>query len=248
MKVVILCGGKGSRLSSPSDNTPKPLALVQGKPIIWHIMKIYDYFGYNDFILPLGFGGDKIKEYFYTYDWKNYDFIKYGGENKIKLLQQPEKWTITMIDTGDETMTGGRIKRIEHLIDEDTFMLTYGDGLCDINIDKLLQYHNNMGKIATVTGIARKSQYGVLTIKDGLALSFEEKSDLDGIINGGFFVFNKDIFKYIDNNDSCIFEQAPLKALTKDEQLAVYLHEGTWIAIDTYKDLMSANENWKPLI
>ncbi|AGK97901.1 sugar phosphate nucleotidyltransferase [Clostridium pasteurianum] len=245
MKVVILCGGKGSRLASPTENNPKPLAIVNGKPIIWHIMKIYMKYGFNDFVLPLGFGGDKIKEYFWNYEWKNKNFIKDTTNDDIKLLNKPENWRITFVDTGIDTMTGGRIKKIEKYIDEDTFMLTYGDGLSDINIKTLLDYHNSKAKIATVTGIQRKSQYGILTIENGIAKSFDEKSKLDGIINGGFFILNTKVFNYISDDESCIFEQDPLKNLAKQLQLAVYLHKGYWLSIDTYKDLSIANKTWK---
>lgn len=243
MKVVILCGGKGSRLSL-EQNIPKPLALVHGKPILWHIMKTYMHYGFNEFILPLGFGGDKIKEYFYNYEWKNYNFIK--DNSSIRLLQKSEDWKISFIDTGIDTMTGGRIKKIQPYIEEDTFMLTYGDGLSDINMDNLLKFHYKKGKIATVTGIKRQSQYGILTLKDGIAESFDEKSSLDGIINGGYFVLNKKIFNYIDNKDNCVFEQEPLKALVKESQLAVYMHNGFWASIDTQKDLITANEVFNP--
>lgn len=245
MKVVILCGGKGSRLASPTDQKPKPLAMVNGKPIIFHIIKIYMKYGFNDFILPLGFGGEKIKEYFWNYEWKNKDFIKDSANDTIKFLDKPESWKITFVDTGLDTMTGGRIKKIQKYIDEDVFMLTYGDGISDINIKDLLNYHYSKGKIATVTGIERKSQYGILNVENGIAKSFEEKSKLDGIINGGFFVLNNKVFDYIEDSDECIFEEKPLRDLAKQSELSVYLHKGYWIAIDTFKDLMNANKTWK---
>ena len=245
MKVVILCGGKGTRLGSPNEIIPKTLALVSGKPIIWHIMNMYSSYGFNEFILPLGFGGDKIKEYFWNYEWKNYNFTKILGSDNVTFLNKPNNWKVTFIDTGIETMTGGRIKKIEKFIDEDTFMLTYGDGLSDINIANLLKFHKEKGKAVTVTGVERKSQYGILTEKDGLVTTFEEKSKLDGIINGGFFVMNKKSFDYIDDNDECVFEQEPLRNLVKSEELAVYNFKGYWTAIDTNKDLIYANETWK---
>ncbi len=245
MKVVILCGGKGLRLKTDNDSIPKPLAMVKGKPIIWHIMKQYSKFGFHEFILTLGYKGEKIKEYFMNYEWLNFDFEKDYGQNKINLLQQPENWKITFIDTGTNTMTGGRIKRIEKYIDTDTFMMAYGDGLADINIPELLQYHKQKGKVATVTGIERKSLYGILTVRDGIAESFEEKTKLEGIVNGGFFVLNKGIFNYIDNNDNCIFEKQPMAKIADEGELAVYPHKGQWIAIDTYKDLLEANKSWR---
>lgn len=245
MEVVILCGGKGTRLNSAYNNTPKPLVMINGKPLIWHIINIYDKFGYNEFVLPLGYGGDKIKEYFYNYEWMNHDFSKDFEKNKTILLQKPPKWKITFIDTGIETMTGARIKRIEKYISSDTFMLTYGDGLSDIDINQLIDYHKSKGKIATVTGIEKTSQYGILKVKDGIATSFDEKSKLDGIINGGFFVLNKKIFDYLSDEDDCIFEKEPLNKLATEGELAVYLHQGYWTAVDTYKDLLEATKTWK---
>ncbi|WP_040212823.1 sugar phosphate nucleotidyltransferase [Clostridium polynesiense] len=244
MKVVILCGGRGSRLKSEKDNTPKPLALVRGKPLIWHIINIYRKFGYKDFILPLGYGGDLIKEYFYNYQWKNSNFSIDYSKSETQLLSSHEDWKVTLIDTGIDTMTGGRIKRIEKYIDEDNFMLTYSDGLCNIDINKLLKHHLDKGKIATVTGIARKSQYGIMEVKDGLAVDFKEKKSLDGIINGGFFVLNKKIFQYLWDDSSCIFEEEPLRQLASQENLAVFMHKGIWLAVDTYKDLKEADKVW----
>lgn len=244
MKVVILCGGKGTRLGS-TETIPKTLALVSGKPIIWHIMNIYSSYGFNDFILPLGFGGDKIKEYFWNYEWKNYDFTKELGSNSVTFFNNPAKWKVTFVDTGIETMTGGRIKKIEKFINEDTFMLTYGDGLSDININNLLKFHKEKGQVVTVTGVERKSQYGILTEEDGIATTFDEKSKLDGIINGGFFVMDKKVFNYIKDDNDCIFEQEPLRNLVKSGELAVYNFKGYWTAIDTNKDLIYANETWR---
>ncbi|WP_461207370.1 sugar phosphate nucleotidyltransferase [Clostridium sp. DL1XJH146] len=245
MKVVILCGGKGLRMRGGNDEMPKPMALVKDKPILWHIMKAYSNFGFNEFILPLGYKGGNIKEYFVNYKWRNSSFttgfnketIEYHDDIDIK------DWKITFVDTGLETMTGGRVKRIEKYIDGDTFMLTYGDGLSNINIGKLLEFHNEKGKIATVTAVERKSQYGILKVKDGIVESFDEKTKLDGLINGGFFVLNRRIFNYLDG-DSCIFEKEPLRKLVKEGELSVYKHNGYWKAIDTLKDLKVANETW----
>jgi glucose-1-phosphate cytidylyltransferase len=245
MKAVILCGGRGTRLASLSENMPKSLALVKGKPIIWHIMKIYMSYGINEFILPLGFGGDKIKEYFWNYEWKNHDFIMDKVSNSVKILQSEERWKLTFIDTGLETMTGGRIKKIEKYIDEDTFMLTYGDGLSDINLNNLLKFHKDKNKIATLTGIERKSQYGVLDVKDGIATAFEEKSKLDGVINGGFFVLDSRVFDYLHDSEDCIFEREPLMKLADQGELAVYIHKGYWRSVDTYKDLEAVNKTWE---
>ena len=247
LKVVILCGGKGTRIKEIAEENPKALISIGGRPIIWHIMNIYYSYGFNDFILPIGYKGEKIKEYFIGSQWRNNDFVIDNRENdfKITILQDSEKWRITFIDTGEETMTGSRIKWVEPYIKENEFMLTYGDGLADININDLLTYHRHRGKIATMTGIKSNSQYGMLEVCDGIAHKFVEKPETDQIINGGFFVLNKQIFDYIyDDEGKCIFEQEPLSKLVKDKQLAVYSHEGFWMAVDTYKDYLAINENW----
>lgn len=245
MKVVILCGGKGTRMVEPTYDNPKPLSMIGGKPILWHIMKIYSYYGYNDFILLLGYKGEKIKEYFMEYNWKNCDFVLDIHDGNFKLLAEPENWKITFLDTGIDTMTGGRIKKVEKYIGEETFMLTYGDGLSDVNINELLAFHKLKNKILTLTGITRKSQYGILSVENDIATSFHEKSQIEGIINGGFFILNKDVFNYLSNTDECIFEQDPLINLVKDKQLAVFPHNGFWTAIDTFKDLIEANKAWE---
>lgn len=245
MKVVILCGGKGTRMSELTNEVPKPLVTVGEKPLLWHIMKLYKHYGVDDFILLLGYKGDKIKEYFMNYEWKNHSFTLDTSTGSIQILEQAEKWKITFLDTGLETMTGGRIKQAEKYIGNETFMLTYADGLSNVNLSDLLKFHKRIGTIATVTGINKISQYGTLTVKDGKAESFHEKSQSDGIINGGFFVMEPKVFEYITDHPNCIFEQEPLKNLTMDRQLAVYLHEGFWKAADTYKNVLELNEMWK---
>ena len=245
MKVVILCGGKGTRMKEVTDDTPKPLAPVGEKPILWHIMKTYMHYGLNDFILLLGYKGEKIKEYFMNYHWRYQDFLLDGKENKIELFGEMPKWKIMFIDTGIDTMTGGRIKQAEEYIEEDTFMLTYGDGIADIRIDKLLEFHNSHKKIATVTGITKENQYGTLVVENNIAKSFLEKPKGKDIINGGFFVLNREVFSYIDNYSDCIFERKPLMKLAESQQLAVYFHNGFWKAMDTYKDLIDVNMIWE---
>ncbi|WZL71497.1 sugar phosphate nucleotidyltransferase [Clostridiaceae bacterium 35-E11] len=245
MKVMILCGGKGSRMKEVTDDIPKPLSMIDGKPILWHIMKIYAHYGFNDFILLLGYKGEKIKEYFMDCRWKNHNFILDNATGNIQLLQPADSWKITFLDTGLDTMTGARIKKAQDYIGNETFMLTYGDGVANINIKELLAFHKEKRKIATVTGISKKSQYGTLRVRDGIAQSFQEKSQIEGIINGGFFVLNPQVFNYLSKDKGCIFEQEPLMNLAKDTELAVYLHKETWIAIDTYKDLLTADEIFK---
>lgn len=248
MKVVILCGGYGMRMRELTEHAPKPLAIVGGKPILWHLMKLYSKYGFDDFILPLGYMGEKIKEYFMNYDWKQNDFILdfSNDEKKILFLKKPEKWKITFVDTGADTMTGGRIKRIQPFIKGDTFFMTYGDGLCDVNISELLEYHWEKGKIATLTGIQKKSQYGILKVKDGVATGFGEKTEIEGLINGGFFVLNNEIFNYLPG-DQCVFEKEPLSKLSEEGQLAVYQHSGFWQAVDTYKELQDMEKDWNDI-
>jgi len=241
MKVVILCGGKGLRMYELTEDMPKPMAPVCGKPMLWHIMMNYKYFGFNDFILLLGYKGEKIKEYFIDYNWKQHDFVLDTGSGSIRLLNENETFHITFLDTGIDTMTGGRIKRARKYIGNETFMLTYGDGLSNVDLRKLLAYHRKMGRIATVTGINKKTQYGVLTVENGIATSFREKESSGGLINGGFFVFEPAIFDYITDDTNCVLEQEPLKNLARDGQLAVYFHDGFWTACDTYGDILKIN-------
>jgi len=245
LKTIILCGGKGQRMTSPNEDMPKPMAMVNGKPLLHHIMKIYSKYGYNDFILPLGYKGDKIKEYFMNFEWKNSDFIKTTNENNIQMFDDIDKFKITFINTGISTMTGARIKRVSKYIDTDQFMITYGDGLANINIDELIDFHNKKGKICTVIGVQKKSQYGILGIENDIAISFNEKESIDGIINGGFFVCNKEFLDYLSDDEGCVLEQEPLRKLIADKQLAVYSHNDIWMSVDTYKDLQNANEIWK---
>ena len=242
MQVAILCGGMGTRMKEKTEDMPKSLAMIGNKPIIWHIMKIYSFYGYNEFILLLGYKGEYFKEYFRNYEWKNNDFILETRGSSIKLLSQAEDWKITFVDTGLNTMTGGRIKKLENYLNGDTFMLTYGDGLADIDIDKLIEFHREKGKTATVTGIEKKSQFGILSVENGISTSFQEKSNTEGLINGGFFVLNKDVLKYINEDENCIFEQEPLKNLATNRDMAVYQHRGFWTCIDTYKDLLEVNK------
>ena len=245
MKVVILCGGKGTRMRELTTEIPKPLVKVGDRPILWHIMKSYQQYGFNEFILLLGYKGEKIKEYFMDYEWKNHSFTMDASTGEIKVFGQPEKWKITFVDTGINAMTGSRIKQAKDIIGNESFMLTYGDGLSDINLPELIKFHRNKGTVATVTGIQRKSQFGTLTVNQGLAESFEEKTKTEGTINGGFFILKPEIFTYLTDDKDCIFEEEPMKKLTADGQLSVYPHEGYWTAIDTYKNVLELNKMWE---
>lgn len=242
MKVVILCGGKGLRMHELTEDMPKPMALVCGKPMLWHIMKLYKHYGFDDFILLLGYKGERIKEYFMDYEWKQHSFRLDTQKGNLELLEKTEDWKITLLDTGVETMTGSRIKKAQEHIGNEPFMVTYGDGLSDIDLKKLLAFHHEKGLLATVTGIDKKTQYGTLTVENGVAKSFREKQSSSGIINGGFFVFEPGFFDYLTDDTNCILEQEPLRNLAYDGQLAVYPHEGFWTACDTYNDIIQINK------
>jgi len=219
MKAVILCGGKGTRLKEQTEKIPKPLVKLDNYPIVQHVMSIYAKHGINDFILCLGYKGDLLRKYFE--DKNNFD----------------QNWNVELIDTGAKTMTGGRIKRIEQYIQEDSFFVTYSDGVGDVDINELLNYHKQKGTIGTLTGVALRSQFGVLDIEDGLVKAFKEKPIIEDLtINTGFFVFNKEIFNYLKGDD-CILEQEPLEKLTSEDELAVYKHKGFWACMDTQKDV-----------
>ena len=247
MKVVILCGGKGTRMREETEYRPKPLVEIGGIPILWHIMKIYSHYGFNDFVLCLGYKGNMIKEYFLNFEWFANDFTLSMGNGKGKVTTHAhslENWNITFADTGEETDTGGRVKKIEKYIEDDFFFLTYGDGLADINIVNLLSYHNSKNKIGTVTGARPQLRYGVLEVTEsGLANSFAEKPMINGMINGGFYVLNKEIFEYLTNNSN--LERDTMPKLAKDGQLAVFEHRGFWQAMDTYKEVEEFNRQWK---
>lgn len=243
MKVAILCGGKGTRMREITEDIPKPLAMIGNRPILWHIMKIYHHYGFNDFVLLLGYKSDLIKEYFVDYVWKSNSFIL-NRDGSTEMLQSPEKWKVTFLDTGEDTMTGGRINRAKEILGKECFMLTYGDGLANINLKRLLDFHRKKRCIATVTGIKKTNQYGVLAVENDIATDFTEKPPCNDIINGGFFVMNHQVFDYIADDDRCIFEKEPLVKLAKDQQLAVYRHDGFWTAMDTYKDVMDVNTLW----
>ncbi|WP_094228679.1 glucose-1-phosphate cytidylyltransferase [Methanolobus psychrotolerans] len=249
MKVAILCGGMGTRLREETEYKPKPMVEIGDKPILWHIMKIYSTYGFNDFVLCLGYKGDVIKDYFYDYKMRNNDFSINLASGDIKLHNSAEcdDWNVTLVNTGLNSMTGARIKRIEKYIgDDDALMVTYGDGVADLNISDLLEYHRSHKKIGTVTGVYPPSRYGELKLNGDNVLSFEEKPDTNvAPISGGFFVFNREIFDYLDEDENCILEKEPLASLATDGELNVYRHEGFWQCMDTYRDYTLLNNIWK---
>jgi glucose-1-phosphate cytidylyltransferase len=239
MKTVILCGGLGTRLREETEFKPKPMVEVGGKPILWHIMRNYAAYGCKEFILCLGYKGEVIRNYFLEYDLLNSDFtIRLGSKEVTRhaVFHDESDWQVTLAETGLNTMTGGRIKRIEKYIDGDTFMATYGDGLANIEIPRLLDFHRRKKCVATVTAVRPLARFGELTVNGDLVESFREKPQLQsGWINGGFFVFDRKIFSYLD--EKCVLEKEPLERLAAEGQLAVYRHEGYWRCMDTYRDL-----------
>lgn len=247
MEAVIFCGGKGTRIKSYSA-IPKTLLEVNDKPIICHIMELFSQYGINDFILPLGYKGDRIKEYFNSYHINQSNYKLSLADNRIEYSDElKHQWNITFVDTGRETQTGARLKMVEKYITGNQFFVTYGDGMADVNIHHLLAYHNKMKRIATVTGVDYKSDYGIITVKEGVATAFREKPTLSLIINGGFFVFNKSVFQFLSDDPNSRLETSVMKKLTRIDELAVYKHNGFWISIDTYKDLMNARFNMRLL-
>ena len=244
MKVVILAGGFGTRISEESINKPKPLIDIGGKPIIWHIMKYYSSFGFDDFIICAGYKQNCLKEYFANYYVNNADITFDMKNNTMEVHQSnSEEWKVTVVDTGLYTMTGGRVKRIERYVENEPFMLTYGDGVSDVDIDKLIQYHKSMGKVATVTAVMPGGRFGAIDISNsGIVKSFVEKKREDGgWINGGYMVLEPAIFDYIDG-DSTIMEKKPFEMLASENNLAAYKHFGFWQCMDSMKDHSTLEE------
>jgi len=249
MKVVILCGGIGTRLKEETEYKPKPMVKIGEKPILWHVMKMYAHYGIKDFVLSLGYKGEIIKEYFYNYEILSNDFtIELGNKKHIEIhSNNAEKdWRVTLADTGDKTLKGARLKRVEKYINDDQFMLTYGDGIANVNIENLLEFHRNHGKLATVTGINPSSRFGELKIKGDKVEAFSEKpKNGAGLINGGFFVFNRGIFDYLLEDENCDLEIGPLEKIAAEGQLMVYKHKGFWACMDTIRDMEYLNKLWR---
>ena len=248
MKVVILAGGWGTRLGQQVEAIPKPMVLIGNKPILWHIMKIYSHYGFNEFVICLGVRAEVIKSYFYQYDKINSDFTIDLSSGDIEYYGSHTEceWKVTLVDTGLNTLKGGRIKRVEKYLDSEINMLTYGDGLADIDLNKLLEFHKSHNKLVTVTGVHRPSRFGELIEKDGQVQSFKEKPQFSkGLVNGGFMVFNKELFTYLTADEDCDFETGPLEMLAKTGQVMVYKHEGNWDCMDHERDVVYLNELWK---
>ncbi|MDB9512754.1 glucose-1-phosphate cytidylyltransferase [Kamptonema animale CS-326] len=247
MQVVILAGGLGTRLREETEFRPKPLVDVGGHPILWHIMKIYAHYGFRDFIVCLGYRGNMIKEYFLNYEAMNNDFtICLGRQNSIRYHgeHQEQDFNVTLAETGQETMTGGRVKRIEKYITDDIFMVTYGDGVADVDIAAVVDFHKSHGKLATITTVRPISRFGILNVDDlGQVQQFTEKPQLDGWVSAGYLVLNRQIFDYLGGDD-CILEREPLERLAAERQLMAYRHNGFFFAMDTYREYKYLNELW----
>jgi glucose-1-phosphate cytidylyltransferase len=248
LQVVILCGGRGTRLGQESEIRPKPLVEIGGKPILWHIMKHYARYGHKEFILCLGYKGEMIKEYFLNYEYMENDItVELGGKPKVThhSTHSEDGWKVTLANTGLESATGTRVKKIEKFIKGDTFMLTYGDGVSDINLDKLLKFHHSHGKVATITAVHPPARFGELDIVDGHVSVFSEKPQTSaGGINGGFQVYNRRMFEYLTDDDKCALEHKPLQDLVKDNELMAYEHEGFWQCMDTVRELTILRDLW----
>ncbi len=246
MKTVILCGGRGTRLGEHGASVPKALIEIGEQPVIWHLLKIYAHYGFDDFVLCLGFLSDKIKRFFIERQWLNADFTIDANSNQslLEMNKAFENWRVTFAETGLETNTGGRLKKVQkYLVGEETFFVTYGDGLANINLDELLRFHKSHGKIATLTAVHPRTNFGIIKLDgENLVSEFHEKPVMNEWINGGFFVFNREIFDYLDEN--CILEREPLERLAQEKQLAAFPHEKFWKCVDTYKDNIEFNELW----
>lgn len=247
MKVVILAGGFGTRISEESHLKPKPMIELGDRPILWHIMKIYSHYGFNEFIICLGYKQHIVKEFFSNYFLHTSDVTFDLMNNYMEVHNQTaEPWKVTLVDTGLHTMTGGRVKRIQKYIGNETFLLTYGDGVCDVEIDKLVNFHKSHGKSATITAVNAGQRFGVLDLNTNNQITaFREKSDNDGnLVNAGFMVLNPDIFDNIDD-DSTILERDPLERLAGKGELMAYKHKGFWQCMDTIRDKQKLEELWE---
>ena len=242
IQVCILCGGTGTRLKEQTEFLPKPLIQIGGKPMIWHIMKIYAHYGFTDFVLSLGYKQECFKNYFAHFYEINHDMVL--TELGISWKAIWEKWRVVLSDTGINTLKGARLKRIETYIKGDTFLCTYGDGLSDVNIHELLAFHKSHGKIATITGVHPSPRFGEIHHVNGLVQAFSEKPQGECLMNGGFMVFNRGIFDYLSEDESCDLETGCFDALTEDKELMVFPHTGYWSCMDTLKDVGILQNEW----
>lgn len=246
MKVVILAGGLGTRISEETVVRPKPMVEIGGKPILWHIMKIYSAHGIHDFIICLGYKGYMIKEYFANYFLHMSDVTFDMIHNKMEVHQHSaDPWQVTLIDTGDQTMTGGRLKRVQSYLDDEDFCFTYGDGVSDVDVTRLITFHKSQKTIATLTGVQPPGRFGALNVKRNRVIEFQEKPVGDGgYINGGFFVLSPKVFDYIQGDDT-VWEHGPMERLAREGQMSAYVHKGFWQPMDTLRDKNYLEELWQ---
>jgi len=248
MKTIILAGGWGTRLGQLSESIPKPMMTIGNKPVLWHIMKIYSYYRFNDFIIALGVKGHIIKDYFFNFESRSNDFTVDLSTGNITYHNKHSEsdWKVTLVDTGLNTLKGGRIKKLENYLTDDINMITYGDGVADMNIKKLVEYHKSHRKTITVTGVHPSSRFGELIEKDGCVISFEEKPQTSvGLINGGFMVFNRNFLDYLTPDEDCDFEFDALEKLANQGEVMVYKHDGQWECMDHERDVVHLNSLWK---
>lgn len=252
MKAIILCGGQGTRLREYTELLPKPMVEIGGRPILWHIMKTYAHYGVNEFILCLGYKGHLIKEYFLNYEAMNTDFtVELGKQNRFSYhgaTHSEDGWKVTLVDTGEGTMTGGRVKRAAKYLGDkkETFFVTYGDGVSNVNINSLLAFHKSHKKHATLTAVRPPSRFGVLETEGGRVKSFIEKPNTDQtLINGGYFCFEPVFLDYISDAADCILERDPLEKCAQEDQLQAYEHTGSWQCMDTYRDWELLQKQWQ---
>ena len=247
MKVIILAGGWGTRLGQQTEDIPKPMVPIGNRPILWHIMKIYSYYGFNEFIISLGVKAHVIKNYFLQYESYNEDFSIDMATKKIEYHSNHNEkdWKVTFVDTGLNTLKGARLKRVEEYLDDDINMVTYGDGVANININNLVEFHKSHRKTITVTGVHPPARFGELIEKEGQVISFEEKPQTSiGIINGGFMVYNRNLLDYLTEDENCDLEIGPIENLAKEGQVMVYKHNGNWECMDHERDVVHLNHLW----
>ena len=248
MKVIILAGGWGSRLGSLTESIPKPMVRIGNKPILWHIMKTYSFYGFNDFVIALGVKGNEIKNYFYNFDLNNSDLSIDFPTKKIKFhnSDMENRWNVTLVDTGLNTLKGGRIKRLEkYLLGNETHMITYGDCVANIDINELFRFHESHGKTITITGVHPPARFGELIEEKGVVTSFEEKPQIStGLINGGYMVFNNSLLKHLTSDEDCDFEFNVLEKLSKEGEVMAYKHNGFWECMDHERDVVYLNRLW----
>lgn len=248
MKLVILAGGYGSRLGQVTNIIPKPMVEIGGKPILWHIMKIYSHYGIKEFIICLGYKSNVIKDYFLHYNSKQNDFTIEVGNGNIEFHNNHDEvnWKVTLVDTGIDTLKGGRLKKIEKYLDEDINLLTYGDGLSNINISELIEFHNKLNKTVTISGVCPPARFGEIISRGDVLTSFEEKAQTSqGMINGGYMVFNKKLLSYLTEEENCDLEYGLFEELAEKGEIAVYKHDGLWACMDNERDMNSLNKLWK---